>query len=124
MMSGFAIPENSEPCWDPVIAGNGVGSVVGFAGAIVRDGVVYTGRPGEVVRDVMGTVVGTVINCVVPDGAIRPGPEGVCVVGVGTPLTGTIAGVVVTATNVTDDRDTGDRTKQYWGVPKPAAPVN
>ena len=102
MMSGFAIPENSEPCWDPVIAGNGVGSVVGFAGAIVRDGVVYTGRPGE--------IVGTVIGCVVPDGAIRPGPEGVCVVGVGTPLTGTIAGVVVTATNVTYDRDTGDRS--------------
>jgi hypothetical protein len=110
MMSGFAIPENSEPCWDPVIAGNGVGSVVGFAGAMVKGGVVYTGRLGVVVSDVMGTVVGTVIGCVVPDGAMRPGPEGACVVGVGTPLTGTIAGVVVTATNVTDDRDTGDRS--------------
>ena len=109
-MSGFAIPENSEPCRDPVIAGNGVGSVVGCAGAMVRGGVVYTGRPVEVVSAVMGTVVGTVAGCVVPDGAIRPGPEGVCVVGVGTPLTGTITGVVVTATNVTEDRDTGDRT--------------
>jgi hypothetical protein len=92
------------------MAGNGVGSVVGFAGAMVKGGVEYTGKPGEVVSDVMGTVVGTVIGCVVPDGAIRPEPEGVCVVGVGTPLTGTITGVVVTATNVTDDRDTGDRT--------------
>lgn len=104
-MSGFDIPENSEPCWDPVIAGNGVGSVVGFAGAMVKDGVVYTGRPGE--------IVGTVVCCVVPDGAMRPGPDGACVVGVGTPLTTRIAGVVVTATNVTDDRDTVARTKQY-----------
>lgn len=110
MMRGFAIPENSEPCWDPVFAGNGVGSVAGFAGAIVKGGVVYNGRSGEVVSDVTGTVAGTVIGCVVPDGAIRPEPEGVCVVGVGTPLTGTITGVVVTATNMTDDRNTGDRT--------------
>jgi len=89
---------------------------VGFAGAMVREGVVYTGRPGE--------VVGTGVCCVVPDGAMRPGPNGACVVWVGTPLTGRIAGVVVTATNGTDDRDTDDRTKQYWGVPKPAAPLN
>jgi hypothetical protein len=111
IMSGFAIPENAEPCWDPVIAGKGVGSVVGFAGASVKGGVVYNGRPGEVVSEVTtGTVVGIGVCCVVPDGAMSPGFDGACVVGVVTPLAGKITGVVVTATNVTTSRDTGVRT--------------